>query len=168
MAFPTNFASKAHVLAPALGKTSASAVVEGFERAFYDSDVEVVNRGPDFLEFKVGIEDRLTRAFPHPFTRRPPWTFALISGGMLSVTEQAGVYRVSAALRTSTIPLLRLLPFAVGALVIPVPGVFARLGAGIGVGLVFNATTYLVAKWQFGQWLEQTGSKITADLTRAA
>ncbi len=170
MSFPLGFAINAHVLAPPDGKDSSADIIDHLERALYDADVEVVNRGPDFLEFKVTIEDRVSRAFPPPGHKRwlPPWSFAFIGGGTISVTEQSGVYRLRSDLRTSAIPLLRVLPVAIGALVLPLHGVLARLGAGVVVGLAANALTWLIAKWQFGVWIQETGSKISSDLTRAA
>src|SRR5579859_7519686 len=169
MSFPLDFAINAHVLAPPDGKDSSPAIIDRLERALYDSDVEVINRGPDFLEFKVTIEDRLGRAFPIPGDKRlPPWSFAFIGGGTISLTEQSGVYRLRGDLRTSAIPLLRVLPIAIGAIVLPLHGILARLGAGIVVGLVVNAFTWLIAKWQFGVWMQETGSRISSDLTRAA
>lgn len=167
MSFPVGFATNAHILAPPGGKDSSSAIVDRLESALYDADVEVVNRGPDFLEFKVTIVDRIGRAFPPGRKRLPPWPFAFVSGGTISLTEQSGVYRLRGDLRTSALPLLRFLPFAIGALVLPVHGILARFGAGVLVGLAVNAITWLVAKWQFGAWIQETGSRVSGDLTRA-
>ena len=165
MPFPTDFTTKAQVLAPSHEGRDVKAVLEGLERALYNQDAEIVQRGEDFLEFRVPIGERLLRDFSR-FGHPRHWPLTFVSGGTVSVTEDRGVYRVVADLRTSFYPVLQLIPVVLGALVVPLEGIWARLLAGVFAGLAFNAATYLVGKWQFGGWLERMGWDISDDLSR--
>ena len=165
MSFPTQFLAKAEVLAPQHNTSHTRAVLDGLERALYAEDAEIVHHGEDYLEFKVPLTEWLRRDFTRVW-RRPYWPLSLVSGGTVSVREDLGVYRITAHLRTSFYPLVQLAPFALGALVTPVQGSWARLIAGVVAGLVCNAAIYVIGKWQFGGWLQRLGFQISDDLSR--
>ena len=167
MSFPTEFVAKAQVLAPTHQRNHTKAVLEALERALYDQDAEIVHQGEDYLEFKVPMAERFLRDFSR-FGHVPYWPLSFVSSGTLSVTEELGIYRITAHLRTSFYPLIQLIPFALGALLAPVHGSWARLLAGVVVGFGFNAAIYLLGRTEFGGWLQRTGSKISIDLSRGA
>lgn len=164
MPFPTGFTTRTHIAAPPNGAKAAAAVRDRLERALYGHHARIIHRGEDFFEFKIPVGARIARDFGSAFNR-PAWSpLSFISGGTIRLTEQLGVYRVTAELRTHAYPGARLaLAFAIGALITPVHGVLPRLLAGIVVGLAFGGVSYPLARWQFGPWLERTGAEITDD-----
>ena len=165
MPFPSDFGAKAQVLAPSLRARDVKVVLERLESALYKQDAEIVERGEDFIEFRVPVGERLLRDFSL-FGHRWHWPLTFVSSGTVSVTEDLGVYRVVADLRTSFYPILQLLPVVLAFFVVPVEGAWARLLSGLVAGLAFNAATYAVGKWQFRGWLERMGWEITDDLSR--
>ena len=163
--FPTQFLAKAEVLVPQHNTSQTRAVLDELERALFAQHAEIVHQGEDYLEFKVPLAEWLRHDFTRVW-RRPYWPLSFVSGGTVSVREDLGVYRVTAHLRTSFYPLVQLAPFALGALLTPVQGSWARLIGGALVGLVFNAAIYVVGRWQFGGWIGRLGSQISDDLSR--
>lgn len=166
MAFPSNFTANAYILAPTNRASHIATVLDGLERALRDQDADIVHRGDDFLEFNVTIGAHLMRDFSARLRPRRRWPFTFVSGGTVSVTEQLGIYRVAAELRTSVYPAIQLLPFAIGGVFAPGDSVLARLLSGALVGFGVNAIGYLAARWQFGSWLSGIGSRISGDLAR--
>lgn len=164
MAFPSNFTANAYILAPTNRASHVAAVLDGLERALRDQDADIAHRGEDFLEFNVTIGAHLMRDFSARLRPRRRWPFTFVSGGTVSVTEQLGIYRVVAELRTSVYPAIQLLPFLIGGVVAPGDGVVERLIFGTLVGLGVNGIGYMAARWQFGSWLSGIGSRITGDL----
>jgi hypothetical protein len=164
MAFPSSLTTRAHILAAA-GATPA-AVLDRIQIVLSDNDAEITHEGEGFVEFKVPIGARLARDFGH-FLRRPPWwPLAPIRGGTITLTEDLGVYRLTADVQTSAYPIVQLLPVALGAWFAPVHGIVARVIVGIACGFVLSSGIYLLAMWQFGSWLVRTAAEISDEAAR--
>ena len=164
MAFPSNFTANAYILAPTHRATHVAAVLDGLERALRGQDAQIVHRGDDFLEFNVTIGAHLMRDFSARLKMRRRWPFTFVSGGTVSVTEQLGIYRVAAELRTSVYPVVQLLPFAIGGVFAPANSVMMRVVSGLLVGLLLNGIGYAAARWQFGSWLSGIGTRISREI----
>lgn len=164
MAFPSNFTANTYILAPTHRATHVAAVLDGLERALRDQDATIIHRGDDFLEFNVPIVAHVSRDFSARLSRRRFWPFTFVSGGTVSVTEQLGIYRVAAELRTSVYPAVQLLPFALGGVLAPADGVMARLISGLLAGFLVNGIGYAAARWQFGSWLSGIGTRISGEI----
>ena len=164
MGFPTSVTTKTHILAPPNSTQAAGPILDRLERAVYDHDADITNRGDGFFEFTVPVGARIARDFGSWFKRAPWWPLFFISGGTISLRDDLGVYRVTAEVRTSAYPILHLLvPFVVGAGMTPFHGIVPRLLGGVLVGFAFSAVSYLLARWQFGAWLERTGAEVSDD-----
>ena len=159
-----NFTANTYVLAPTHHASQVGAVLEGIERALRDQAADIIHRGDDFLEFNVPIRAHVWRDLSVRLSRRRFWPFTFVSGGTVSVTEQLGIYRVVAELRTSVYPAVQLLPFALGGVFTPSNNVMVRLLSGLLVGFLVNGIGYAAARWQFGSWLSGIGTRISREI----
>ena len=165
MPFPTTLTTTTAL--PPAHNVEPVAVLDRLDRALYDYGADITNRGEGFFDFKVSVESRIARNIVPTFKDRRWWPLEFVRGGTITVIEGSNVLQIRAEVRPSSFVFVWLtLPFVIGAFMTPFVGGGGRLIGAILLGLVFGGVSYILAKWQFGGWLERTARDADRDPKR--